>query len=466
MIDPTPSVRLNARLDGTPSRGLWLVKWLLLIPHLLVLSLLWIAFMVLSVVVLVAVLITGRYPRSIFEFNLGVLRWTWRVWFYGYGALGTDRYPPFSLQECADYPATLNIPYPERLSRGLVLVKWLLALPHYLVIAFFAGGGGVLLWQTGEEWSGPTGGLITLLTLFAGLAMLFTGRYPKGVFDFVVGMNRWVLRVGAYTALMTDTYPPFRMDTAGLDGDDDRDAAGPVSVDVAPPAHAWTAGRATGVVIGALLVLTGFGAAAGGGALLWLNDTQRDASGFLTTPRERYTETGYAMRFDDAEVIGREVRTAADPNWLGEIRVRVAGVGDDSLFVGIARTAAVADYLDVVPHGMLADDQAGVSGLMMNSGAEHRPTSGPAAQDFWAVQASGTGPLTLRWDPPAGNWSLVVMNLDADRTVRADIDFAATAPALRPVAFGVLGGGIVVLAGGAVLMALTLRPRTRDSRRA
>jgi hypothetical protein len=81
------------------------------------------------------------------------------------------------------------------------------------------------------------------------------------------------------------------------------------------------------------------------------------------------------------------------------------------------------------------------------------------------VKASGTGPLSSRWDPPAGNWSLVVMNLDADRAARADIDFAATAPVLRPVAFGVLGGGIVVLAGGAVLMALALRPRTRGSRR-
>ncbi len=211
-------VRLNARLDGEPRRALWLVKWLLLVPHVIVLALLWLAFTALSAVALVAILITERYPKPIFEFNLGVLRWTCRVWFYGYGALGTDRYPPFSLGAEPDYPITVDVDRPERLSRGLVLVKWwLLALPHYLVIAFFGGGGGYVLWQWGEKWSGPTGGLITLLVLFAGVALLFTGRYPRGIFEFVIGMNRWVLRVGAYAALMTDDYPPFRLDIGGTE---------------------------------------------------------------------------------------------------------------------------------------------------------------------------------------------------------------------------------------------------------
>lgn len=192
------SVRLEARLDGEPNRGLWLVKWFLLVPHLVVLFFLWMAFWVLSVVALVAILVTGRYPRAMFEFNLGVMRWTWRVWFYGYGGLGTDRYPPFSLSAEPDYPATLDIPYPERLSRGKALVKWwLLAIPHYLVVGFFVGGGGFVLWQWGEGWLGFDGGLVVLLSLFAGVALLFTGRYPRGIFELVIGMNRWVLRVAA-----------------------------------------------------------------------------------------------------------------------------------------------------------------------------------------------------------------------------------------------------------------------------
>ncbi|WP_433714115.1 DUF4389 domain-containing protein [Nocardia sp. CA-084685] len=204
---PANPIRVRGDLDPALSRWMWLVKWILAIPHAIILVFLYIAYVIVSVVAFFAILITGNYPRALFDFNVGVMRWGWRVGFYAYSVLGTDRYPPFSLQSDPDYPADLEIDYPEQLSRGLVLVKWwLLAIPHYLILAaiFSAGVGGK------DGWGGFA--LANVLVLVAAVALLFTAAYPRGLFDFLLGLHRWSIRVGAYASLMRDEYPPLRLD--------------------------------------------------------------------------------------------------------------------------------------------------------------------------------------------------------------------------------------------------------------
>ena len=174
---------------------------MLAIPHYIVLAFLWVAFVVVGIIAFFAILFTAKYPKGLFDFNVGVLRWTWRVGFYSYQALGTDKYPPFTL-ESVDYPADLEVLYPERLSRGLVLVKWwLLAIPHYIIIAFLQGG-------VNDKY--PIG-LTSILAIFGAVVLLFTGKYPEDIFKLVIGFNRWSYRVAAYASLMTDEYPPFRL---------------------------------------------------------------------------------------------------------------------------------------------------------------------------------------------------------------------------------------------------------------
>ncbi len=224
--NPSP-VHLQATLDQNLSRWLWLVKMFLAIPHFVILAVLGFAFVATTLIAGISILITGRYPRVLFDFTTGVMRWNWRVGFYVYAALGTDTYPPFTLGR-TDYPAELEVDYPERLSRGLVLVKsWLLALPHLIFVGLFLAVIMLYPWDATAAWQGhthPVGGysVFNLLVVIAGALLLITGRYPRPLYEFLLGLNRWMYRVLAYVALMTDQYPPFRLDTgdeesSGLD---------------------------------------------------------------------------------------------------------------------------------------------------------------------------------------------------------------------------------------------------------
>ena len=469
---PAYPVRLEGRLDPQLSRWLWLVKWLLAIPHYIVLVFLWIAFVVLTIVAFFAILFTARYPRGIFDFNLGVLRWTWRVSFYSYGALGTDRYPPFTLSEAPDYPATLDIAYPERLSRGLVLVKWwLLAIPQYILVGIFLGGAGSVAGEA-QDWGGAQwygGGLIGVLVLFAGIALLFVARYPRGLFDFTLGLDRWVARVVAYACLMTDAYPPFRLDQGGNDPAGVALGAVPTAPEantasrglpdsqaVAAPSDTQRprggAGRVVLIVVGVISALLSLALLAGGTALVVVDQTQRDENGFLMSPSEDFSTATFAIVSESADVDFGGSESAARAV-LGGVRIR--SESDRDVFVGIAEDTDVAEYLDAVEHSVVTD-------IGEDPQYSHRPGGAPPAppgvQDFWVASVSGSGEQTLAWEPEDGSWSAVVMNADGSRGVASELSIGAELDAALWV-------GIVLLAVGAVLAALAGLAITAGARR-
>jgi hypothetical protein len=472
-------VHVDADLDPGLSRGLWLVKWLLAIPHYVVLAFLWLAFAVTSVIAFFAILFTAHYPRALFDFNVGVMRWSWRVTYYAYGALGTDRYPPFTLADVPDYPAHLEVDYPERLSRGLVLVKWwLLAIPHYLVVGLFVGGLGYGLRGADEE---PllTISLIGLLVLVAGVALLFTGRYPRPVFDLVLGLNRWVLRVAAYVALMTDRYPPFSLDQGGHEPPV-APLIGPPIVDppsdttplpspsggayrATPPPHetsrgGWTTGRVVALVLGSLLVVGAVGSAGAAVTLVAADQMARDDDGFLTSPRERLSTEGFAITSEDAHL-----RTDADLDRLpdaviGDVRLSAEGAGGTEVFLGIGPAEDVRAYLADVQHDTLVEVQDGDPVYRSTSGGA--PTTPPSEQTFWVAEASGSEPA-LTWALSEGDWSAVVMNADGSAAIDVDVSAGAEVPVLSTVIAVLFVVAALLLLLGAVLIAVPIRAVTR-----
>jgi hypothetical protein len=187
-VSPNFPARMEITYPEQLNRWLPLIKWLLVLPHMVVLFFVGIGAFFVAIYGFFAVVFTGHWPRGAFEYLVGTARWVYRV--IAYLHLMTDAYPPFSLADDPDYPLRLTVDYPEHIANWRPLVQWLLVIP-YLWIA------GVLYWLTG------------VLTIVAFFTILFTKQIPRGVFELMVPGLRWNVRGNAYAYFMSERYPPF-----------------------------------------------------------------------------------------------------------------------------------------------------------------------------------------------------------------------------------------------------------------
>ena len=432
------------------------------------LAFLWIGFFVSALIAFFAVLFTGRYPQSLFDFNVGVMRWTWRVEFYAFGANGTDRYPPFTLEDVADYPARLAIDYPEHQRKGFPLIGWWLAgIPQYLVAGVFIGGGAAAWTWTDHSWQGPSYvGLISLLVFVSVIVLLFRGEYPRSIFDFVLGLNRWVLRVCAYAAVMTPVYPPFRVDGGENEPTGTFAVAAPAAAPTAEPAappearaavrrpERWGPGRVIALIAASLLALASLGLLAAGGTGIVLDQTQRDSNGYLMTSTEPYSTSTYAL-------VSGSYRGGTSGDWfvnrdlIGTVKVRVSSTRP--VFIGIGPENAVNTYLCGVTYARGNSLTTPGSDFRTHPGGV--PATPPGAQTFWSASSTGTGHQALTWKPQAGNWRIVLMNADGSAGVSSDVSIGAKMPHLLTIAIVAAGAGLVLLLISGAVTYLAVRPR-------
>ena len=428
------------------------------------LAFLWLGLCVSACISFFAVLFTGRYPRSLFDFNVGVMRWSWRVGFYAFGANGTDRYPPFTLEDRAEYPARLAIDYPEHQRKGFPLIGWWLAgIPHYLIAGVLASGGALAWTWSDHSWRGPAYvSLIGLLVFVSVLVLLFRGQYPRSIFDFMLGLNRWVLRALAYAAVMTPEYPPFRIDIG------ESEPSGTLTV-VSPAAQAtlpldspaavhrserWGPGRVIALVVASLLGLGSLCLLAAGGAGIVLDQSQRDSTGYLMTSAEPYFTPTYAL-------VSASYRGGTSGDWfvdrdlIGTVKLRVTSTRPE--FIGIGPESAVNAYLSGVGHA------SGES--LATPSADYRtyPGGAPAtpatAQRFWATSSTGSGTQTLTWHPQPGNWRIVVMNADGSPSVSSEMSIGARMPHLLAIGIIAASVGLTLLLISVGAVYLAVRPR-------
>ena len=490
MSDPAYPVRVDARLDDHLSRWLWLVKWLLAIPHYVVLAFLWLAFVVLSVVALVAILFTGRYPRVDLRLQrrraaldlaghlLHVRRARHRPVpaLHPRGATGLPRAPRDRLPR----------PPLPRAGAGEVVAAGDPALPGARASSSAAVGTP----PRRPRRAGWNGGLIGLLVLVAAVVLLFTGSYPRSIFDLVLGLNRWALRVAAYASLMTDVYPPFRLDMGGTDPGTGvltlgippgTNPAGPTpastthtSADGSPDDGAGT-GRWWPAHVAAVRLTLGGGSGHRGRDRLDDGDDvagpagrrprpqdrrQRpaDDAGYLMSSTKTYGSPGFAVTSQNIDLSSDSANFDVASRWLGTVRIeaqsRTAGQH--------LRRHRPDQRRGRLPPRRRAHDGQRPVGRPRPPGDDVRRRRRPALRrrrDLLGRLAHGQGQQTVTWEAEDGDWTIVVMNTEGTAPVAARVSAGAEVPILDTVVIGLLVAGVVLLALSTLVLVLAIRRR-------
>ncbi len=385
----------------------------------------------------------------------------------------SPRLPVTDVLAAVNYPARLAIDYPEHQRRGFPLIGWWLAgIPQYLVAGVFIGGGAAAWTWTDHSWQGPTYvGLISLLVFVSVIVLLFRGEYPRSIFDFVLGLNRWMLRAFAYAAVMTPVYPPFRVDGGENEPTGTFAVAAPAAAPTtaaptaepaAPPEagaavrrpERWGPGRVIALIVASLLALASFGLLAAGGTGIVLDQTQRDSSGYLMTSTDAYSTSTFAL-------VSGSYRGGTSGDWfvnrdlIGTVKVRVSSTRP--VFIGIGPENAVNTYLSGVAYARGNSLTTPSSDFRTHPGGA--PATPPGAQTFWSASSTGTGHQALTWKPQAGNWRIVLMNADGSAGVSSDVSIGAKIPHLLTIAIVAAGVGLVLLLIAGTGIYLAVRPR-------
>jgi hypothetical protein len=224
------------------------------------------------------------------------------------------------------------------------------------------------------------------------------------------------------------------------------------------PTRRRSGGRIASIVVGSVAAVLAIGFIAAGSLLLW-GDSKKDDQGYLSTGKDRYAASTYALASDNLDVDLDGAGWIMDRDDLGNVQLSVESRAGQPVFVGIARTSDVSDYLRGTAYTSVTDvDYSPFHASFRDhdhSGAR-RPAL-PADQRFWAASAHGSGKQTVAWDLEDGDWSIVVMNADGSRGIDTDISAGAKVPFLGTLGWVSLGGALVLLILAGTLLYLGLR---------